>query len=537
MVSSQEFAGAQPNVQGDGDITVKEALKSKSVIDSNVPDVGGFKYSNKILGKTPGERAFNLLDWYGIGYGLNSAISIWAGDQARQGIFWPAFKKTNHWLGNSFLFRQRKDSSHPHKFSQLEAEHLDSFVDEVRKHVSGTADEGILKNIDDRRAKNELGALEREDLKRSIRRTHLNYIFDAINDQGEAAGKHHTPIIEQMLDKHIMEDGRLGRFTSNEVASLRKLSGPAFTQEASRMFKTLAEDTQALKTSRNNARTWTSFFMLSIGGWALMFPIKWLEDYKAPIVKFFDDRYEKKHHLTETQKDALHQRHEELGKEPPQTYGSVLLARFLSYPVIIASYLALGPRIKTMEHDGHDSGNWLAKYVPGFKNYKGTDTLAGHLAGCADKRAQKWGPYNSWENRMHNNALDREARYAQSKQTNPLKKRFSATKGRAEGIIGDTITETVYSLWMVTCTFISSRFTAAFFDKKPEPKKAPGQPPMPAQPPIDTAPAENNALISQNTAAQPTTRVSGGDALSAWMAKTQSAERVSPPPGTEPARA
>ena len=93
MVSLQEFAGAQPNVQGDGDITVKEALKSKSVIDSNVPDVGGFKYSNKILGKTPGERAFNLLDWYGIGYGLNSAISIWAGDQARQGIFWPAFKK------------------------------------------------------------------------------------------------------------------------------------------------------------------------------------------------------------------------------------------------------------------------------------------------------------------------------------------------------------------------------------------------------------------------------------------------------------
>lgn len=529
-------------------LKVSEALKRKSVIDSDLPAVGGWGPTNKLFGKTPGERMFNLLDWYGIGYVVNSAISIWAGDQARQGKFWPAFKKVNHGLGNSFLFRDRK-GSHPHKFLPLETEHLDLFVDTVREHAVAAGSEDIRQAINQKLSSINPGkeppfaGNNTDSLYGSIRRTHLNHMFDAIDE------RHHTPIIKRMLDQHIDEGGRLARFTKDEVAHLRSLTGkPEFTAEASRMFKTLANDSQALKTSRTNARVWTSFFMLSAGGWLLMFPIKWLEDYKAPIVKYWDNRYEKKHHLTEIQKDALHARHDELDKEPPQTYASVLIARLLSYPFVIGSYMLLGPRIKTMEHDGHESSSWLAK-APGFKNYKGTDTLVGNLASRANKRLEHWEPYKNFDNSMYAKAKSRQEFFTESKQYRPdqaLVGRFSAKKGRAEDIIADTLTETVYSLWMVTCTFVASRFTAAFFGKKQEPKKQPemvsydsvntpasGLTPANANP----APAANVNTPPENDASIPKTRVSGGDALSVWMAKTPGSERLSSPKAAEPARA
>ncbi|MFO1241840.1 MAG: hypothetical protein U1E36_01340 [Rickettsiales bacterium] len=521
----------------------KKFVDNTGPIKSDVPDIGGWKGTNWLLGKTPGERTFNLLDWWGIGYVANSVISIWAADSARQGFLWPYFKNLNHWFANMPPFRKGD------VFTRAEAAGLDRFLDKARDYIyEGKKLEGadvtpfqperpeVIKKF----LENKYGNAEDPGYKKAH-----NAIFKSTSEAEGSSGK--EPGAKKMLYRELRRaklDDVFGAITDHDhffqkynehfdVESLPKLQG---AKTATEKFEALTERMKELKQSRANAKLMTGFFMLSVGGWALMLPIKWLEDRKAGIVKYFDDRYERKHNLSEREKESIQIRHDEIAKEPPQTYASVLSARLFTYPMVIAAYLALGPG---------KGESWLSKAA--FKEYPGTDhwmdKAATKTEALLNGKAENSGFIQSLRNRLYKNSDHREHRYYLRK--NELHKRFAALDGetRLHKIVQDTFTETVYSLGMVTLTFIGSRITAPFFgkskreqhDSPPAPAAAPATP-APAAPHVPTQDA--SGLVAQNDAEKPTTRVTAPDALATWMSQQKvGTERVKSTGNPEPARA
>lgn len=528
--------------------TNQNLMDSKGPIKSDLADVGGWRVTNQLLGKTPGERAFNLLDWYGLGYVGNSIISLWAGDAARTGVLWVPFKRMNHWFANMAPWRKREISDKP--YSLAEAEKLDLFLDRVREHISASpelvkqtlqnkqkelpeaerlTEEALNKKVSTLFEDNKVS---RRDLYRTVRRGRLEHTFEAFNDADK----------ESFFSKYAQEFRSLDNAESSPLAKLSEKATKLGKPAGEHFFDTFAKDAISLKKSRHNAKLMTGFFMLSAGGWALMLPIKWLEDKKAGIVKYFDDRYERKHNLTEAQKETIQARHNELANEPPQTYASVLTARFLSYPLIIASYLALGPA-KTEFKGKIESQSWLARVIPG---YKGTDHYAGKFAGKTYEAVKDLEITKSAVKRLGANTDIREKNYYDSGSV--LHKRYAGMSGekRLTSIIGDTFTETVYSLWMVTCTFVASRVTAAVLGGKGHTDASGGHSnpvipvtPVPAIPPAEpqTTP-ESDGLLASAEPQKPTNRVTTPDALATWMAQQKPAhDRAALPHGTAPARA
>lgn len=520
-----------------------QLIDNKGPIKSDLADVGGWRVTNQLLGKTPGERTFNLLDWWGIGYVGNSIISIWAGDSARQGVLWAPFKRMNHWFANMKPWRKRDE-----KFTKEEAAKLDLFLDKARDYIYEAkkgADEKPLDPYEPERPDAIKGFLKNKYGEGTEYNDAVKAIFESEPEKINGTGK--TPGRQKTLYRELRRadiDKVFGAITNHdEFFALNKehFTTPALPkiqsmEKASDKFKTLVEDTLSLKKSRQSAKLMTGFFMLSAGGWALMLPIKWLEDKKAGMVKYFDDRYERKHTLSEAEKETIQARHDELAKEPPQTYASVLSARFVSYPLIIASYLALGPK---------NQDSWLGK---AFKSYPGTDhwseVAATKTQGFLKKNGVTRNMTDAAERNLYRSSDSREKRYFLT--DDPLHKRFAARKGgsRLHSLIQDTFTETLYSLWMVTSTFVASRVTAAVLGGSKDKGQHHLSPASASPAPLPVVPSQDQQFAPEATQLvaadpqKPTTRVSTPDALSTWMAKQKPApERVSAPAGSEPARA
>ena len=408
-------------LQAGSDRDSKNSPDGKPDSNADISRIAGTKL-NRWLGSTPGERKFNKLDWFGVNYGLNSAISIYASDVAHNGWLHTFYQRMNEKLSNTFLFQHRPEGA----FSEHDRDMLDAFQRHARQHL---IDDNVV-TADAARAMSAADvarALTPDDLIQKLGQSNKNAFI--------------STAVQNPLLRHLNLDNL-----------------PKLEKEAAQFMN-----------ARNSAKLMTGFTLLGVGGWLLIAPVKWLEDRKASLVTHFDDQYIKSHNVTAAEVDAIDVRHKEIKKEPKQSWSSVFLSRATTYPLIIAAYLSFGPgkgsnwisRAAThvnpeetgllghvSKYNGSDvvAERWANKTVKGFNESDFTKDLTRTVEPLLDKGPLKW----------HEKRQASDDRFANS---------FVPRSGhdRLKQIVGNTYTEMVYSLGMATMTFIASRILGPIF--------------------------------------------------------------------------
>ncbi len=293
--------------------------------------VGANNFLARRLGGTPGERYFNLLDWFGIGYLVNSGVSIYLADKAKHSGWQPTFNRMYTWVGNKAAGTA---------FTPEDVMHADAFYDEVKQYAKQHAPD-LVKSRD--------AFME------------ADKFMAGLNGHKEGLLKH----LEQK------SSGAMAHFGKN-----------AEGLEAA--FKRASETTIKMQKSRGWAAFVVDFFLLGTGGWLLMAPIKWLEDRKFNIVKAYDEKYQQKHSLNDAQRDALQKGHEKIQNEPQQSWSSVLTARAIAYPLIVGAYVATGSRKNILRPLGFEgakvwAGRAMEATIGGLKGNRLTAGLTEKL--------------------------------------------------------------------------------------------------------------------------------------------------------------
>lgn len=239
---------------------------------------------SRFLGHTPGEREFNLKNWFGIGLGANSVLSIATANYVKSSHPQSWFERAYTRVGNLW-----PTGRNGRTFTDHDVLASNDFMKTVKKHAENHAPE----------------LLEKFDIKKEG-----NQFFKALEESHGGAG-------------HL---------------------ATALGHEKEALYKAAKETAIALQKSRGWARYVTNFALLSTGGWLLMAPIKWLEDHKAEKVKEYDAKYQKTHFVTDDEKREIERRHAELDQEPKQSWGSVLSSRMVAYLPIISAYVLTAGR-------------------------------------------------------------------------------------------------------------------------------------------------------------------------------------------------
>lgn len=233
-------------------------------------------------GKTPpstkGEKLFNALDYWGLGWITNAILSMYWADAAEHTYAQPMQNRITNFFASHWPFNQTKEHLSDRVFEQSEA-----FYQALKERPE----------------------------------------YAPFHQEVKAKGKGMDAFFEKIgipsetVLRELHEAGKLG----SEGTSLQE------------SFKHL----KATRLSKYGASKVVSFGMLNIGGWLMLVPMKLLEDRKEKIIPTLD-RWLGSDKATGDTKEALQARHEELKQEPRQTWTSELLARTISTPLIIGLY-------------------------------------------------------------------------------------------------------------------------------------------------------------------------------------------------------
>ncbi len=227
---------------------------------------------------TRGEKLFNALDYYGLGWVANAIVSVYAADAAKHTYAQPTQTKLTQWFGNRWPFNKTESQWTTGELRQANALH-----------------ESLTKNH-----------------------------FPEIDAEIKNAGKS----IKDFLEK-------VGTPSESVLGALKEegILTAETTETLAKEFEHLAEARKA--TARSGSLV--SFAMLNIGGWLMLAPMKLLEDRKEPIVEKFDEMLGSKEG-SEARKLAVEARHEKLKHEHKQTWTSELISRAVSTPLILGLY-------------------------------------------------------------------------------------------------------------------------------------------------------------------------------------------------------
>lgn len=195
------------------------------------------KQSYFSLGRTPGEKLFNIIDYYGIGLFANTALSSWLTDAAEHTWLKPIQNNLAEKWVNAYPFKKQGIT-----YSHQDLKKSGGFLNALQSHFPAIH----RQNADN---------LEKFSEKIG---TPNQTILDALNDAG-----------------HLLE----------HEEGLEK----AF------------EKTMAMTKKFSKARWGVNFGLLFSGGWILLLPIKWLEDAKIPLTQHFDRILGKEHPSEEEQ--------------------------------------------------------------------------------------------------------------------------------------------------------------------------------------------------------------------------------------------
>lgn len=233
-------------------------------------------------GKTPpstkGEKLFNALDYWGLGWIANAVISIYWADAAEHTYAQPMQNRITNFFARRWPFKKTDSPLNSGLFEQSET------------------------------------------------------LYQALKDRPE-----YEPIHKELkttgkgLDAFFERIGTPSETILSELHKAGKLGG-----EHTSLLENF-EHLKAARLSKYGASRVVGFAMLNIGGWLLLAPMKLLEDRKEKIVPMLDTWLGSEHAKGDA-KEAIHARHEELKHEPKQTWSSELLARTISTPLIVGLY-------------------------------------------------------------------------------------------------------------------------------------------------------------------------------------------------------
>lgn len=224
------------------------------------------------LGRTPGEKLFNFIDYYGIGLFANTALSAWLTDAAEH--TW--LKPIQHNVSNKWM---------------------------ASKHLSGESTEAAVAK---------LKAADR----------FLRHVT-----------KHSDFSVEQQLQQDNLEKllGEIGTPAAEKLETMKGLG--ALLEHEGGLAKAF-EETSELATKLNKTRGTVNFTLLFSGGWMLLLPIKWLEDAKIPLTRHFDKMLGKKN-PSEEELQKREEAYKAIEHEPHQSWISVVLARLSVMPIVM----------------------------------------------------------------------------------------------------------------------------------------------------------------------------------------------------------
>ena len=451
------------------------------------------------LPSTTGEKIFDFMDWYGIGWLFNAGISVVAADYV-----------TNK--GGAYAFDKLADS----------AKDLRVFrVGEIKTAPQAIAGAKAFKD---------LGDMFRDE----VAKAHEADAFNPSNEKHAEAFTAKVDSVFKTLKEHksLIKEGKI----PDEITAL--------AQKASVEPLALLHGAEEVL-SKSKSKSMLTLLSLMSGGFALMAPIKIAEDHKEQIVSKIDDMLGKKDKSIDEQAH-IEARHKQLASEPNQTWGSVMIGRVAALTPIITFNTLLGSKdnilakkgdFKGVDHAFDLAGEKIADGIrwampTASKNIEAkfqSDNV--QLVEDVKNKIVKADLPKALVEGKSAAAIDKQEQLIASveEMAGKASKAFEMSGARRMNkIAGYAVADVTYSLVAATATMFASKAIAPLFDKggRKEDYVAVGAIP-PRSVECDTA--HNTVGGTQNVSASALTNPHGSAAVSAGGTQKETAEEVLAP--------
>jgi hypothetical protein len=410
---------------------------------------------------TRGEKIFNFMDWYGIGWLGNAALSVAVTDKALNGSWQPIVSRQTSKLLERPWFKRfavgtEQNISLANKVNEVVFEKFkghDGIIHYMDGHgpASGFVPEKIHWD-----------------------KTYFN-INKSLHSGAEGAKYDFGKIAKEVA-------GSLENVTEKEIKLARKIG---INQSG----------------LHGEAKSMVMLLLLMSGGFLLMAPIKWLEDAKVPIVKWLDKHFGPSNPTPEQQRnqDAYYKYIEE--NECRQTWGSVLLSRAITLAGVITLHRNWAQERNFVNSTvSAVSGKPVNPHNPTWKGFDHTSEQVAERA-ISGARSIMPGAVSSLEAGLESHSARLEAKL--NSGPTPADPAFQKVSGpqRLKNIITYSFEDVIYSLGVATSTFMFSRVLAPIFGKQGKNEAVTTPTPLRDMTPTPMSPA---APIPQEPAKTPT---------------------------------
>lgn len=225
--------------------------------------------------------------------------------------------------------------------------------------------------------------------------------------------------------------------------------------------------------SASKAKALASIVLFSGGGYAMMAPIKWLEDHKASIVRKLDQWFGPKDQ-TDEQKKNQEAYYQSLDNMPEQTWRSVIFGRMMGIFPLYAFHFGIAARDNVINRIGYRFGRKDPLY-------KGFEHATDNMAEWSINKVKNSGPRGAAfiEN------VERQAGEGTQAVMNKFQQRAASGDTKAQEILDNNLftpidgktrlksslsnfiqVEFLYSGALASATYVFSHYIAPFFSSK-----------------------------------------------------------------------
>ncbi len=260
---------------------------------------------NKHYPHTTGEKIFNAITYYAIGWIANAGISVVVTDYVRNKKGAPVFDELAERFKDSWAFRQGKPKSDQEKQQGEKA--FSTLKDALKTKAAG----------------NQIFAKNNPEHVENYSKS-LADLFDKFEEDIKSKSRTNlTQIIKEHVPEAAKEKGYIDKLTMGLETAL----------------------------SKKKAVSQITLAALCTGGFIFMFPIKWLEDKKEKIISKTDAALGQKNKTYEEQK-LIEARHKQVANEPDQSWSSIFAGRLAGVATVIGINYAFAQQKNPLSHIG-----------------------------------------------------------------------------------------------------------------------------------------------------------------------------------------
>ncbi len=408
------------------------------------------KEKEKVLAAPPptrGETAFNIANWWGIGWMVNMLSSFWLADKATKLEWQPRLNWLTHKVVKQWPLRSdvaAEGSEHVKQFNKI----AEAILKEPEHQARAADIAWETKTL-------EATGVEAQEGFRGL-----------FNRIGKAADVH----------KYVQGHPELKtQFAESTVKDIETIMKAGFRYH----------------TAYGKAKSVAGLMMLCGGGYLVMAPVKWLEDSKKDIVCWLDKKIGPSTPDAKT-KEQIEARHDFLAHEPKQTWASVLLSRTAVMPLIYTVHFNMGSRDNIINRIGYKFGR-KDRIYDGFDHTSNElgKTIFNHLNNHENPSVRNW--VQKTEQRLgskvpqveavihakaaHGHEFSEEViregyyKTAGKPTDSPAERISKEGRDRLQGIVNNVFLESLYSFSVATTTFLFSRVFGPMFGVKSEEQK------------------------------------------------------------------